>query len=794
VPASERVAVIVVHGVADQESRTSLRQVASLLANIDDDGRAAYAAFAEHLTRVPVRAVPVETTRSGKAFYSSSRRAGPQGIDIVFTEGQLEHYEGGGPDDTFETIRISGSRSTVSGPIDVDLFEMYWADLSRAGSSAWRILGELYQVLLHVGSLAKHAASASAAGDDRLSSRAYRATTALASFVLAGPIAILNLLFLVAAALVLASMLPAEWYPPMSIGVLAIGAMAVMAVALLRTAGRGLALRIGLGVLAIGAISLVAYFREFNATRLLALEVLGLSLAGCWRLLWAYRRRRPGSLWVSAAGLVLVGGRGAAAVNRGCSQPEEWFQCIAAPGFRITEDLFLVLHLCWIGFLLAFILSIASGAMHWRGLSGERRERARRAAWTARVGLAIPAVSFLLLTVALWSGLFLSLDRQERTEVREGADSVFDEPYEPYLQQWGLLEDGTYTGRTFVEQVLVSSLGPGFLLPGLLIAVAAVLSIVAMGPIVWSEVSQPPTNRHCRQFGVWLSSGFGVLRGAGRLIVLGLAAWPVAALAIPYLAPRLTGAASVEYFVTTMGLIVAASATGLMAFRGRLQGLAGGFRAPIDVLLDIDGYLREHPRDAAPRARVFARYYSLLQHVAAARPAYTKVVVIAHSQGTVITADLFRYLRLRNLSPLSVPVTFFTMGSPLRQLYARRFPDLYEWVWHDHQSTSGTLLTPDIDPNSRPNPDALGVVRWVNAYRSGDYVGRWIWRPDACPYQFEALPERAPWASISAPLPGHSRDVHGKRRELCVGAGAHTHYWDGTAPEIAVELDLLIRT
>ena len=30
------------------------------------------------------------------------------------------------------------------------------------------------------------------------------------------------------------------------------------------------------------------------------------------------------------------------------------------------------------------------------------------------------------------------------------------------------------------------------------------------------------------------------------------------------------------------------------------------------------------------------------------------------------------------------------------------------------------------------------------------------------------------------------------RREFCIGAGAHTHYWDRTAPQIAVQLDELI--
>ena len=31
-----------------------------------------------------------------------------------------------------------------------------------------------------------------------------------------------------------------------------------------------------------------------------------------------------------------------------------------------------------------------------------------------------------------------------------------------------------------------------------------------------------------------------------------------------------------------------------------------------------------------------------------------------------------------------------------------------------------------------------------------------------------------------------SRDLGGKREEFCIGNGGHTHYWDDTAPDIAV--------
>ena len=64
-----------------------------------------------------------------------------------------------------------------------------------------------------------------------------------------------------------------------------------------------------------------------------------------------------------------------------------------------------------------------------------------------------------------------------------------------------------------------------------------------------------------------------------------------------------------------------------------------------------------------------------------------------------------------------------------------------------------------------------------NAFRSGDYIGRHLWRSDDCDYQF---------------TPAVSEDLTGRRREFCIGAGGHIHYFDDTAPEIAAELDRLI--
>ena len=112
-----------------------------------------------------------------------------------------------------------------------------------------------------------------------------------------------------------------------------------------------------------------------------------------------------------------------------------------------------------------------------------------------------------------------------------------------------------------------------------------------------------------------------------------------------------------------------------------------------------------------------------------------------------------------------------TMGSPLRQLFGRFFPHLYGWTRAADADAESTL------PSSRP----LGVARWLNAYRSGDYVGRALW---AAPASSAVYDRTAPPATL---------DEEG-RGEWCVGGGAHTHYWDETAPDVALAIDRLVTT
>ena len=69
-------------------------------------------------------------------------------------------------------------------------------------------------------------------------------------------------------------------------------------------------------------------------------------------------------------------------------------------------------------------------------------------------------------------------------------------------------------------------------------------------------------------------------------------------------------------------------------------------------------------------------------------------------------------------------IRLLTFGSPLRQLYNRRFPLQYRWAGANTGYTDNETL-------HGPDPDKLGLAGWSNLYCSGDYVGRYLWHDDA---------------------------------------------------------------
>src|SRR5207302_2379106 len=87
----------------------------------------------------------------------------------------------------------------------------------------------------------------------------------------------------------------------------------------------------------------------------------------------------------------------------------------------------------------------------------------------------------------------------------------------------------------------------------------------------------------------------------------------------------------------------------LIAAKGPFKGIALGLRSGLDVALDVINWLRLHPLQSNPRARICARFHSLLRHVEQWRDphdgtGFKAIVILAHSQGSVIVADFLRFL------------------------------------------------------------------------------------------------------------------------------------------------------
>jgi hypothetical protein len=776
-PQPRRVAVIAVHGVADQEPDATCRQTGALLGRLStESGDGCYTPFSEHRVDIPVHPLPVPSGHIPRGtFFYSTAVAAPGALDDQFLLGQLEDYEVSGEDASYHTLRLESRRigRVAADDVDVHVYEMYWADLSRLSSGPLRILGELYQLLLHIGSLGKHAATGATAGDRSRIGRGFKLATTLAGWILAVPIGVFNLYMLGAALLPLAGVLGlrAQSYTAIVL------ATAMMTLA----AGYGL-LRYGKAPWPLSLAVLIgagggAFWLSTRATGEGARLLLGgalIVLASAVLLYFArwYRQFRPRSRHVS--GPVLAGITAVMAASLVVERQSP--AVLARAGFRAVEVLFVLLRLSWAAFLLLLWSAIAFGVAMW--LRDRRTPQVGRAVWTSCLALGVAAYSIIVVTIVLWSGVWMTV----------GSTFIPLEPYTmlPVADFW--LGSATDT-RHFAETVLLASATPRFAITLSFFAVAMLVVGWALGPVVWSEVSPPGNNRDAAALGRWLNNAATLSSIGGGLVLFALlVVLPGGALVERLFAGSLF-ATSNEGVILMLGALVAAPAAGLLALPGRLKSLTAGFRSPLDIALDVDNYLREHPRRNPSRARQVARYWSLLNYVAGC--GCDAIVVVAHSQGSVLSADLLRYIKRHDLGPLP-PLYLFTMGNPLRQLYGERFPHLYEWA--HHESSVPAALGEPIPDDQAPDPAALGIRRWVNAYRSGDYIGRWLWRADRFAGAFDAAgPEPAPWQ----PNPGlntrvSSSDAAGTRREFCVGAGGHMHYWDGTAPEIAVELDALI--
>jgi hypothetical protein len=331
------------------------------------------------------------------------------------------------------------------------------------------------------------------------------------------------------------------------------------------------------------------------------------------------------------------------------------------------------------------------------------------------------------------------------------------------------------------------------------------------------EKTKPPrtsTNAESERLGSWISRG---LDGISTVSFLFWCSIFVAPIYVIYRYPAWLMKDLKDSTSMIVNLFVSATvATGVIATLAKLVQFSSTI---LGVVLDVDNYLRTSPIEETPRAKIVERYVSLLRYLARYRdPAdgrgYDSIVIVAHSLGSLISADLLRFLHEEGdgtLAPMGLAGTFaeelgeykgqrpsislklLTMGNPTRQLLNRFFPYLYDWVREEPdngltQLAPPTRTPPAIAPNALPDPDELGVARWVNIYRSGDYVGRSLWLNEW--YRRTEGNDDQGVAGVD-PRPIYQATL-GPRTEMCMGAGAHTHYWDDTAPDVAEQLNALI--
>jgi len=869
------VAVIVVHGVGDQAPGESAAKIADLLSNLQSPaGTPVYARFTQETIRLPVRRLEVPPhiapgrtfAERGRALRPRALGDAPPDVGLEFTTTLLAKYEIDGPDETFETAVLSSERIGASGvaPLGspgpgglgagspgpgglgagspgpgglgagspgpgglgagpgIDVYEMYWADLSRLTQGVFRFFADTFQLLFHLGSLGVHALTAAQVRETTIGtaarwSRRVRVQRFAADAMTLG-VPILNLILMgLAGMLVAQSRLESVARPAAIIlgGLLVAAGGGYCTYVWYQRSARVLPVSV-VALAGAAGLALDAYWRPSGLSPTLVAAALATQLWLIVALAIAtvvvlYDRFRPGA---ARAGAVAGGGASAWLLfeiwRPGAGPPSDAVLEVGALGC-------LALAATWISFFVAGWVAVVLGgrfrleaAQHVRhaGHVGPARQaaldvadRIRRAEWTAVVTLSVPAALFVLVTTVLWWVLWRLGGSQVDAPVPHTAVLTFLS---------GILAKSTTghldTARRLVSGVIASGAGWGFGLLLACLAVAALLGVYGLSASVLAEVFPPARTVDGTAFGRWLDDGF---RWLG---VSGLVVWVGVFVVLPggLLALMVLNHAWAEWWAQMkvaalkyVGAALVPAAAGLMAFSDRLKSLTLGLRNVVDAALDVDNHLREHPLTAAPRARIAARYSSLLRHVFAR--GYDKVVIVAHSQGTVITADLFRFVEAVDRTHAHLvaglaararcPVTLFTMGSPLRQLYGLRFPHLYEWARHG--VSEPCLPGMPIGAATKPNPRALGIALWVNAYRSGDYVGRHLWRPDGCPEAYRATdaPVAQPWVATAVPAPETSEDSHPPERvEFCIGGGAHTHYWDRTAPSIALTLDSLIRT
>ncbi len=798
--AVQQVAVIAVHGVADQRPGQTVRELARLLGH-GGSGAPRYVEGELQQVIVPVvrlasrretalastagDAAPpamaepnAAATSPGQAsdFFVAQKRSRSideaqfgDDLDLQLSDHLLSRYRPAERDGVYESTRISLQRQ-VDGT-RVDLYEMYWADFSRLQPGGIRALSASYQLFFHFGTLARDVVDQVALATGRGGAlRLLQRLHAWSAWLMKGPAALLQLAMLLLVVFGAAALVPPEQHRfvlGLGGGVAAVGLVLAMFLAAQRADGVAARLRAALpwaiGAVAGAAISAMAItMPELLGALYVGTAVLLVSAVGVVLVL-RYARTVRSVQVIGLAAVLAAGGLLAVNAERVQSQVTTMYEWMLIAALSTGEYLLAALLCAW---ALLVLVQIAALLL---GFALSRRDQPDVAASlaTARIGMVVSTALFAMLSLVLWSVIayVAGLGLKELL-------------FEPVLFGTG------YRSAAIFFEGQVQDVGSLFTPLLALAGVIGVVTLAALGPSLREELApgaQPQSAAWTARLGRWWTAArrwLGVLFG---VVVPALALFG-GAIYLLFLMEKLFGLHGVvewlgtrDEVLLTIGKWLAAGAVTITALGARFTATFGKLRVALDAVLDVDNYFRDPIDQRPPRARIFSRYAALLDYVRAR--GYSRVLIVAHSQGSVLSADLLRYLhrtgRLRAHAG-ETALSMVTVGSPLRDLYAARFPLLYRW------------LGPPPTAFERAGPSAaeLGLTQWVNAYRSGDYVGRSIWTPAADGAMF-----RVATLDPSGHVTAQRAD---DRAEFCIGAGAHTHYFSDDAVALAAEIDRLI--
>ena len=488
-------------------------------------------------------------------------------------------------------------------------------------------------------------------------------------------------------------------------------------------------------------------------------------------IMHAYDKRRTGAFLFSIISFSLTGLVLLYFLVR--SSDKVSMESVFIEGINATKLVIALNIVAWLIFLVGAILSSMNNWLAVRSLPKEQRVMGRRSVLTIDLSLILPGTVIMLLTFSLWQMVLK-------------------------LSETVMLEGELQTLQKLIDQNILPYLAEGLAVLGVGIA----FSLWMISPaFVFSKCDESKKRSLSSWVGNVLSDAFNKMRGTGELLrFLLLVAIPVAWFYRVYSCwessndvVRTCWAPGTDErnIILFSGLLMVFL---LFGSKGPFQFLALGFRAGLDIALDIANWLRIQPRESNPRAAICRRYVSLLRHIAEwtdpnDKQGYDGLIIVAHSQGTVITAELLRFLKYENVlsndkskdSALAryfsnenkLPIYLLTFGCPLRQLYNRRFPLQFEWSG-ERQANGYKTLGPD--------PDTLGLQSWSNLYCSGDYVGRDLWYRDTDKNRWKIT-----WSDEGKKL----ASSFANSREKCLGVGGHTGYWSGDYPDVAIEMDRL---